>query len=157
MYANLKRYTRPSHFADFSGLDRSQYYVVYGQHRDSDTLTQSNFQSMLRVLGGESDTVLVLRDSHFAVGWIETIYIHESDSHACQLADEALGRLEDYPVLDEDDWSTLEYETACEYWSHASVRERVEWCQRYGVSVFAARRDEVPEDSRGELISALAN
>lgn len=156
MFSHLKRYTRPDHFADFSGIDRSAYYVAYGRHRDSDTLTESNWRSLLAQLGGESDTVIILRDSHFAVGWVEAIYIHESDTRACEIANAALARLEDYPALNEDDWSTLEWERACEYWARASVRERARWCRRYRVSIFAARRSEVPEDPTGELIGALA-
>lgn len=34
---------------------------------------------MLRELGGESETVRVVRESHWAVGWVEWIAIHESD------------------------------------------------------------------------------
>jgi len=156
-YQHLTRYTRPSNFADFSDLNRGEYYVAYGQHRDSDTLAQSNFRSMLRALGGESETVLVLRDSHWAVGWVESIYIHESNATACDTADRILAALEDYPIVDESDFSDLEVETACEYWAGMGVSERMEWCRRYDVSIFAARRNEVPDDRRGELISALAS
>jgi DNA invertase Pin-like site-specific DNA recombinase len=35
-----------------------------GQSRDSDCLEQSNFAVMLHELGGESDTVIVVRESH---------------------------------------------------------------------------------------------
>jgi hypothetical protein len=111
---------------------------------------------MLRELGGESETVLVLRDSHWAVGWVEAIYIHESDTDRLAIADEIMSALEDYPVADEFDHSELEWETAHAYWASMSVRERVDWCQRYRASVFAARRDEIPECPSGELVSALA-
>jgi hypothetical protein len=113
-FATLTRYTRPRDFADFSDISRAEYFVGVGQHRDSDCLARSNFRSMLRLLGGESDTVLVLRDSHWAVGWVETIYIHESNAAALQTADEILTALEDYPVVDESDYSELEWETAGE-------------------------------------------
>ena len=144
-YQQLKRYERPPNFADFGEVNRREYYVALGRHRDSDTLTESNWRVLLKMLGGESETVLIIRDSHWAVGWVEAIYIHESDTARCEIADRQLQRLEDYPVLDEEDWSALQWDLACEYWQRASVRERVDWCQRYRVSVFAARRDEVPE------------
>jgi hypothetical protein len=153
---HIRRYERPPYFADFSGIDRAEYFVAYGRHRDSDTLRESNYRTILAQLGGESETVIVLRDSHFAMGWVETILIHESDTAALETVDQILAGLEDYPVVCEDDWSSLEYERAAEYWARASVRERLEWCQRYDVSPFAARRNEVPEDPRGELISRLA-
>jgi hypothetical protein len=107
-------------------------------------------------LGGESETVLVIRDSHFAVGWVESIYVHQSDIAALATADRLLAKLDDYPVVHEDDWSELEYETAAEYWASMRVKERIEWCKRYDVSIFAARHDWVPDDPQGGLISALA-
>lgn len=154
---HLQRYTRPAHFVDFADVDRTEYFVPYGQHRDSDVLTRSNFRCILRALGGESDTVLVLRSSHFAVGWIEGIYIHESDTARLETADRLLAKLEDYPIVSEEDYSALECDEAFAYWSGMSVRERVYWCQRYRVSIFAARRgDDIPDDPSGELLSALA-
>jgi hypothetical protein len=155
-YPHLTRYTRPKDFADFADIDRNQYYVIGGQHRDSDTLTRANHTAILKALGGESETVLVLRDSHWAVGWVEAIYIHESDHAALTIADQIAENLEDYPVVDETAWSDLEYETAVDCWEHMSVRERMDWCKRYDCSIFAARRAEIPEDRSGELISALA-
>jgi hypothetical protein len=154
--AHLQRYSKPENFADFGEVNRAEYFVAYGRHRDSNTLVESNWRVMLERLGGESDTVIILRDSHWAVGWVEAIYIHESDITRQQLAEEMLTDLDDYSILDESDLSELECDRAYTYWRQMRVRERVEWCQRYRVSVFAARRDDIPEDPSGELLSALA-
>jgi hypothetical protein len=156
-FSHLTRYKRPQHFADFAGFDRREYFMGLSQHRDSDTLTRSNFRSMLARLGGESETVLVIRDSHFLVGWVESIYIHESDAAACATANAILDRLADYPVVSEDDWGTLEFDVACEYWQSMRVKERLHYCQKHDISPFAARRDELPEDPAGELVSDLAD
>jgi hypothetical protein len=95
--------------------------------------------------------------NHWAVGWVESIYIHQSDTEHCAQADAMLADLDDYPVLSEDDWSALEDETAYSYWSRCSLSERVDWCRRYGVSIFAARRaHEIPDDDTGDLMRALA-
>jgi hypothetical protein len=153
----LQRWTRPDSFADFADFDRREYFVAAGQHRDSDTLTRSNFRSILAALGGESETVIIVRDSHFAVGWVEAVYIHESDSAALATADAILERLEGYPVVDEDDWSGLEYAEAAEYWGRLSVSERLDYCQKYRCSPFAARRADLPDDPQGGLVSALAD
>lgn len=157
MFTHLTRYERPAHFADFAQFDRREYYVLGGQHRESDTVTRSNHRSILRALGGESDTVMVVRDSHWAVGWVEAIYIHESDSKALAIAEEIADKLEAYPVVNEDDWSELVYETASEYWASMSVADRLYYCQKHECSPFAARHDWIPEDRRGELISDLAD
>lgn len=125
------------------------------QTRDSGALQQSNFAVALRELGGESETVEVHRFGHWGPGWYEIILV-APDSPAAKIAEEIEECLENYPVLDEEHWSSLEYNRAADYWEHCSVRERMEWCQRYRVSIFAARRTELPEDDQGELVQALA-
>lgn len=153
----IERYTRPRDFADYADFDRNEYYVAYGQHRDSDSLTRSNFRSFLKALGGESETVLVVRDSHCLVGWVEAIYIHESDTARLAVASGISDHLDDYPVVDESDWSELQWEEACEYWERMSVSDRLYYCQRFHISPFAARRSEMPEDPQGGLVDSLVD
>lgn len=103
---HLQKWTRPKHYA---GADWPEYFVFLDQHRDSDALTRSNFTCGLARLGGESDTVRVVRERHWAVGWIEWIAVHESDTAACKKADDMLSELDAYPVLDEDHFCELEW------------------------------------------------
>lgn len=131
-YTHLKRYTRPRDFADFADFDRTAYYVAYGQHRDSDALTRSNFAVMLQRLGGESETVLIVRDNHWAVGWIETIYILATDTERSQHADTMLADLDDYPVLDEEHFSATEHEDADLTWRNCySPTERIAYIREH--------------------------
>ena len=76
---HLKRWTMPN---SYFGAVWPNYYVFLGQHRDSDALTRSNFTCGLKALGGESETVEVVRESHWAVGWVEWIAIHQDDAAA---------------------------------------------------------------------------
>jgi hypothetical protein len=156
-YPHLTRYTRPSSFADWADFNRTEYYTLGGQHRDSDTLTRSNHRSILKALGGESATVRVIRDSHWAVGWVEAIYIHQSDTKSLAIAEEITDGLDGYPVVDESDWSELELETAEQYWQSMSVKDRLYYCQKFDCSPFAARHDWIPQDPSGELVSNLAD
>lgn len=151
---HLKRWTRPD---SYLGAVWPGYYVFLGQHRDSDALTRSNFAEALDALGGENagETVLVVHESHWAVGWVEWIAIHQDDGKALALADEMHERLEDYPVLNEEAFSDLEYSEACEYWERMRIRERAEVCKRFGISIFAARRSEIPQDDDGSLVDYL--
>ena len=153
----LHRYTKPSHFADFADFDRAEYFVTGGQHRDSDTLTRSNHRSILRALGGESETVMVVRDSHFLVGWVESIYIHESDTAALAIAQRIANDLEDYPVVDESDWSDLQWDEAVQYWESLPIAERVTICQRFRIGIFAARHSHLPNDPQGGLVDYLTD
>ena len=146
---HLTRWEPPK---DYFGAEWSSYYSAgVGQSRDSDCLEQSNFSSMLSALGGESETVIVVRESHWAVGWVEWIAIHQSDEQALRVADVQCERLANYPILDEDDFSRREFEAQCEAWENAGLQGRMEYCRRAGISIFAARRSELPQDDNGAL------
>lgn len=129
-YENIKKWTRPDHYA---GAEWPEYYSSgVGQSRDSDALERSNFVSMLKALGGESDTVIVVREGHWAVGWIEWIAIHESDEKALTEADEIMGALADYPVIDDSHWSETESEEANEVWANCyDDSERLEYIRKF--------------------------
>lgn len=150
---HLRKWTKPDHYA---GASWPEYYVFLGQHRDSDLLTQSNFDIARQRLGGESETVVVVCETHWAVGWVEWIGIHESDAAALEAADDMAAALEDYPVLNEDDWSEREWNAAHDWWRDMGLQARIEVCARFGVSIFAARRkDELPRDDTGAIFDYL--
>lgn len=144
-----------------------EYYAVFGVHRDSDTIARSNFAVILRELGianpadapnydaDEPAPVIVTRASHWAVGWIDTIRVHQDAGEVVRTADALRVKLEDYPILDEDHYSVLEWEETAEYWANCSVRERVDYLQRAGQCIFAARRAELPQDDNGRLFELL--
>lgn len=146
----LKLWTMPD---SYYGEQWPEWYVVIGQHRDSDSLTRSNFTCMLRELGGETETVKVIRESHWAVGWIEWIGVHKDDTKALEIADRITHELEGYPVVDEDHWSQLEWDEAHEYWASMSLRERIDWCRDYGCSIFSARLNQPIPDAIYEAIT----
>ena len=112
------------------------YYVGPSRHRDSDDLTESNFHTALKDLGDdegeETETVFVVREGHFLVGWVEWIAVHKDDEAAVAKLTEIEAALEQYPVLDEEDWSEREMESANEVWSNCYDREeRVEYIRKY--------------------------
>lgn len=131
---NLKRWTMPDSY--FGATWNNHFSSGCGRSRDSDCLEESNFCTMLALLGGESDVVAVVRESHWAVGWVEWIAVEadgtpESDK-ALQTADEAKERLADYPVLDENDLSEREQATADETWKNCyDWKERIAYIRRH--------------------------
>lgn len=152
---NLKAITRWTLPDSYGGAHWHEYFVFLGQNRDSDSLTRSNFICALEALGGESETVIVVREGHWACGWVEWIAIHESDTAALEQADSIACALEDYPVVNEEHWSELEWNEAADYWERMRVRDRIEYCERAGISIFAARLDYLPQDDSGALLELL--
>lgn len=172
----LQPYKRPT---DYGGATFPSYYTVYAITRDASTLERSNWRVLLRTCGftaegqptgymrtnapnadeddpNNSDPIIVTRAGHWAVGWIETLRIRQdADATVIATLDEMIGRLENYPVLDEDDWSGLEDDEASEYWAGMSTKERVYYLTQSGLSIFAARRKERPDDPNGRLHELL--
>ena len=127
---NLRRWTKPDYY--FGEVWPDYYTSGCDQSRDSNCLERSNFEAMLAALGGESETVIVVRESHWAVGWFEWIAIHESDDKALRTADEIAAALKDYPVIDENLLSENEQKEADQVWRECyNVRERIAYVRKY--------------------------
>jgi len=152
---NLKALTRWTMPDSYFGAEWPEYFVFLSQSRDADALTRSNFECGLESLGGESETVIVVREGHWAVGWIEWIAIHESDADAILKAEDMLCALSDYPVLNESHFSELEHSEAENTWQKMPIKYRVELCQDAGISVFAARHDWIPQCDNGFIYESL--
>jgi len=127
---HLTLWERPNNYA---GAQWPDYYRFLSRHRDSDALTRANFDAGLKAIGGEKNhaeledasdpggalsLVKVVRENHWAVGWVEWIAIHESAVEQLEIADKILGRLEGYPVVDENLFSEYETDEANEVWKN---------------------------------------
>ena len=131
------------------GLSDQQDWLVgpVGQNRDSGCLEQSNFQSMVKALeevDESGEDFEIHRFGHWANGWFEIILIRP-ETKAAECAEEIENALENYPVLDDSDFSEREWEEKSEYWQLCSLSERISLCKEAKVSIFAARRDEIPQ------------
>lgn len=116
-------------YSNFIGddTDYREWLGVIGQHRDSDALGRSNFRVALELLGGESEDVRVERYGHWAVGWIEEVYVRPG-SNAAKIAEEIEAALAGYPVLSDEDFSAEEREEAGQVWRNCyRWPERVEY------------------------------
>lgn len=93
------------------------WYVFIGYHRDSDHIDESNWDRILEGIGEnpsaaeECRGLLVVREHHWAVGWVEWCAVHETDTELLKRCDEILGGLKDcYPVYDDEDLGRRESE-----------------------------------------------
>jgi hypothetical protein len=150
---NLKAWTLPR---DYFGEHWDGWYVVIGHHRDSDLLVESNWDYCINALP-ESDTVNIVRENHWLVGWVEWLGIEKSDEASLMKADDIIERLNDYPVLAEEDFSNREWLEAESTWQNFTLADRINYLNRAGINIFASRRDSFPFelDESGSLFELL--
>lgn len=99
--------------------DRQSWFVApLAQTRDSGPLDKSNFDAAVKLLGGESDSVEVYRFGHWGPGWVEIILVDNAAADKVAVLDEIVAALEDYPVLDEEDFSKREWDDYLEAWEN---------------------------------------
>jgi hypothetical protein len=146
---HLKLWQHPPYYI---GKTWYEYYPVIGQHRDSKRLDRSNFAVAQEILQdvakaypewkNESPMLVNPYESHWAVGHTEWIGVHkDAPVEVLKTAEWLLGKLEDYPILDETRYSDLEWKETSEYWESCSLSTRLEYLKEDSIPCFAARHD----------------
>lgn len=94
--------------------------LTFGHHRDSDLLEESNWDTILKDLEERFPSdVEAVRFGHWGVGWVEELAVRVLGKNgrvtkAALAALEWKGKLENYPVADEEDYSRREYKETIE-------------------------------------------
>lgn len=114
METTLEPWTMPANYVGETWPNT--YRSGFGRSRDSDCLEENNFVEALAALGGESETVQVVREGHWAVGWVEWIAISADDEKAIRIAEALNERRADYPSLNDDTLTEREMEAADTVW-----------------------------------------
>jgi hypothetical protein len=142
-------------------------YCILTRHRDSDAATRSNWEVARQSFDvqpyddGDSayharPAVYDWRAGHCMVGWVEYLMVRaDADDDTLARAAAIVEKLEDYPILNEDHFSELEYTEACDAWTALGIGSRVDILRAAGVSIFAARRDDMPSDDTGYIMEQL--
>ena len=138
----MHKVTRWHHPSNYAGQTWGDWFNAgFSQHRDSDALERANFQAAYAALprgneAGDEPSVQIVREGHWAVGWVEWIAIHESDEQALTIARELCAATNDYPVIDEELFSQLEDEECAETWERCyRPKERIEYFRSHGHTV----------------------
>ena len=135
----LERWTRPQHYI---GQEWPEYFGAgVGRSRDSDALERANFDATLAALraveskDGDAEgnrAVVVVRETHWAVGWIEWIAIHETDTNALEIALGVKSKLENYPIVDEELFGRYEDEDCRIVWEQCfDPQDRLEYLRNH--------------------------
>ena len=105
---------------NYAGPMLNDFYVApCSINRDTQcVLTLCNWKLMCEKLDEyvKHEESGITRFGHWGNGWYELFLIHESDVEALVKAQEIADDLEQYPVLDEDKYSDMEYEAQAEEW-----------------------------------------
>lgn len=118
-FDSFDNYIGETNFQDFECL--------LTRNRDSNVLAESNFETALEMLGGESENVQINRFGHWACGWWESLSV-KPNTPQYAIARDIEKSLAGYPVLDEEDWSNREQESADDLWRDCfNERERIEY------------------------------
>lgn len=132
--------------------DPDQWAIFYTAHRDSGLLAQSNAAVISKALEpfteGDDPDVVMESHSHWAVGHIDGFSMRVFDSQgeiseAFRKYHELTQAMDDYPVLDESDYSDREYEATLENITDAAWRLK--------------RQFNLPEGWESEVYSWLAD
>ena len=121
---HLEKWKRPqSDFALHTDTELTENYVVFVRSRDSDLLTNCNWDTFIHdfnqheILGCDycdndlgNESYQIHRFNHWAVGWIEEIHIHQDHYELLRIADFLKGEYLIHPVLDEEEFSQREQE-----------------------------------------------
>lgn len=163
-HLEMQAWSRPAYYGGFS--PDGDYHVL-SRSRDSRLIERVNWEVACEDLDAEPfdegskgfharPIVYHWRAGHWACGWVEYLCVRaDAPDDIKKRAGEIVCTLADYPILDDDRYSEAEHSAVCEYWERISVSERVSWLQDAGLCVFAARRDELPEDPDGALFELL--
>lgn len=101
-------------------VDRAAWGIYYTHNRDSGLLDQSNAAVIAVALKAfDESTVRGAGASHWACGWVDgvAVRVYAADgslTDAARVLGELVLRMEDYPVLDDDDYSRRETEATYE-------------------------------------------
>lgn len=134
---------RWKHPGPYFGAEWTRHFVFLGKHRDSDSLSRANFDAGMAALEklpayeskdseDEKSSRFAVHESHWAVGWVEWIAIHEGDADALRVADRIAKELENYPVVDDELFSEYEEQEANETWKNCYDWEgRVRYVRKF--------------------------
>jgi hypothetical protein len=126
---------KPTAFDGHYPVDNREHWLLapVARNRDSGPLERSNFRCFAGELGEESETTYEIhRFGHWGPGWFEIILINPENQEAVNKALEMESALENYPVLNEDDYCQLETEEANQIWESCyDWRGRVAYIRKH--------------------------
>jgi hypothetical protein len=115
--------------------DADQWTVIYSHTRDSGLLDMSNADAIAKVMQpfteGDDPDVVFESHSHWAVGHVDgfsvRVFRDSEITDAFKRYHDLAERMDDYPILDEEDYSRREYEATLDNIADAAWRLKKEF------------------------------
>ena len=115
--------------------DADKWAIIYTHNRDSGLADQSNdvaiYNALLPFMRGDNPDVAEEDHSHWAVGWIKgysiRVFKRGRITRAFRAYHQLAQRMANYPILDEDDYFSCEYEATLENIGIAARRIKDEY------------------------------
>lgn len=144
-------------FRDRELEDADKWSVIYTQHRDSGLLDQSNAAAIAEALApfaeGDDPDLVFESHHHFAVGHVDGFSVRVFDQNgeitdAFRAYHELAERMNDYPVLSEEDYSRREYDQTLRNIEDAAWRLKREFALSEGweSEVYSWLSDNAPSE-----------
>lgn len=149
-------------------------FNVIGYSRDSHVLDISNFECAKGLLEEtwekvkdkyitlypytkEYEPVYTRKSYNCLCGWSIQLYVNSDIPELLDRAKEIIRFLdEEYPVLNDEDYSNKTFERASETWASLPLKDRLYYISKCDqISIFAARHDHLPECNHGCIESLL--
>ena len=121
--------------------ERGDWYVVYVKLNGSEVIIRANFEAVKDRLGIFKEYEIET-SGHYIVGHVDFSIVPPNSASYCE-AEKIEEELRDYPVLDDELYSKMEFDEAQECWEDMFPEDRIEFLKQYGGSIFAARRNDI--------------
>lgn len=158
---------------DYFGFNPVGDYGIYARTRDSSILDNCNWEEIWKHLkkveaqyppppeGSIEKYKTVFSDgdatpktwvyeweaSHWACGWLGYMMIREdAPIELLKVVELVKEDLDNYCVYNEERYCEMKWEANSALWKNMDVKERIYYCQRADISIFAARRDDLPDE-----------
>jgi hypothetical protein len=125
-----------------------------GTNRDAGFLTESNWDAQLKALAevdADGNDYQQFDFNHWACGWVALVLVRP-DSECAKRAEELAKRLDDYPLLDEDDFSEREWSAYAESWNSGDAQKDLVWRLKRSEWAHCVRTLELIGDGPSEVI-----
>jgi hypothetical protein len=130
-------------YSNYSGPEPeiADWVWVVSRGRDSDLVTESNWDVALEMLGGKGRHVKVEQFGHWGCGWFEILCVNPASKRKLKVALEIVQCLEQYPLLDDSDYSERENQYCSEYAEDAKERLAEALAEHFGLKVTKALKE----------------